>query len=869
MKKITALILTMVMIFNIFAVSSVSADNGLVMDEAMMEKMEFLKILDIIPDYNELNADLTSRVTRAEFASVVAKMIGMEKYTGDIYYYDVPKNHWAYKEISYLTEQGIIGGYQNKLFAPDETLLMKDAYTVIIRALGLEMAAEISGGYPTGYASVASSAGISKGISSSGEMTLGAMFILLYNTMEANVMEIASFKGNELTYKVSEEDTYLSVYRNVYKVKGVMESVNGAGYSSVKSEKGYAYIDGCEYSCDVADTGFIGEEVEAFYEKKDDNDLPDSRKIIWLHRTGKTDTVSFTADNDVEFDKSSYELRYDGKNRTFKIDRGIKVVYNGAIVNNDLSSVFNRSRYDIKLVRSTGNIYDIAVVWSAENYLVKQADTVSGKMYDALSDGRTLSLNEDDYEYFMLRFDNGMSAELSDLEKNTVLSVYKSADDTYCEAVISTSAAEGTISQISKEDGRKYYCIDGKKYFAAVLTKTALGREPVINESVRLKLDVMGDVVYIESLDNAYLPGYIIKVKLDTASLNETLRIKYIDGNGTIKNVSCDSKLRIDGESIKDMYRAYELLSSDKGMFVLIKADAEGNLKGVDTPSTARGGSEDILKINIAETTITQYRNNMGTYFWDKGVAGPNTIIFYVPTDANFKNAKDSDFTVKNRYQIADNTDNLIMESYKTKDKVGFEEFVVVKTATSATVNNDVPILVESVTKCLNADDEIVEKLVGWQGREKLQLMSLPEYSFINNGIGEGDIICCYITPSGEVSDALIRYNYDKNNPTVSNGNASSDNSDLNAYPRYYTGYVNDVVDGVLKVGYNSKLDCDIILDPSFVPVMIYDSGKEKENRIYEGSVDDAITPDMSYSGSSLVFVNTVWIAPRCIVIYK
>lgn len=871
MKKIVALILTIFMGFGIVLPQSTFAAGGYVMDNSMMEKMEFLKLLDIIPDYNELNADLSAKVTRADFASVVAKMIKAEEYSGETYYYDVPKNHWAFKEISALTQKGIVSGYSNKLFAPDNSVNMQEAYTVIIRALGLDLLAEQNGGYPSGYMSAASSAGLTKNISSGGEMTLGAMFVLLYNALDANVIEISAIKGNEISYKISEEETYLSIYRGIYKDKGVLESADGIGYAGSLTEVGNVCVSGTEYMNSFIKSDMLGEEIEFFYEKLDNGDDADSRKIVWARRTGKTETLNLAIDHDAEFDRASYELRYDGekKAKTFKLDRGIKLVYNGSVLNSDLSSVLNKPRYNLKLVKGTGNTYEIAVVWAAENYLVKAFDAENEKIYDKLTEGRILELDESEYERFVLRFESGAAASFSDIEKDSVLSIYKSADNSYFEAIICTGSAEGVLSSISVKDGRKYYKVDGNEYYPAEILKFANGREPSVNENISLKLDIMGDVVYIESTEAAYLPGYIIKVSIGDDYGEDTLYVKYIDGSGTIKKVSCKSKIKLDGVNIKDMKAAYNLLDSGLGQFALIKCGADGTLKGIDTVENNGRGSEDILRVGIPLTTITQYRNSMGTYFWDKGVAGPDTIIFFVPTDSNFQNAKDSDFVVKNRYQIGDNTDNLLLESYKTKDKIGFEQFVVIKTNNSASLNTEVPVLVETVESVLNEDDEEVEEIVGWQGREKIKLTADSGFSFSQKGVGAGDVICCYVTPDGKVSDILLRYDYNEENPSVSNGNAATDNSNLNAYPRYFTGYVNDVVDGIIKVGYNSKDKCDLAFDPSFIPVLVYDSGRKTGQRAYEGRVEDAITPDMDYGNASLVFVNTVWVSPRCIIIYK
>lgn len=867
MKKITALILTVFICMSAFGSVGFAEDNT-VMDNSMMEKMEFLKILDIIPDYNELNADLLSKISRADFASVAAGMIGETDYSGETYYYDVPKNYWAFKEISALTKRGILSGNSEKLFSPDETISVIDGYVIIIRMLGLEPVAVHRGGYPSGYITVASTSGLTKDIGTNTEMTLGTMFTLLYNTLTANVMEATSFKGDDTEYKISEEETYLSVYKNIYCDEGVLESADGAGYSSFLPSEGRVVIDGVEYKSDMVSKDWLGEETEFFYKKNDNGNSADSKEIIWAHKTGATDVLNIAADYDAEFDRAAYELKYtDGdKYKTIKLDRGIKVVYNGAVTNSDLSSVFNKPRYTAKFIKGSG-AYDTAVVWTAEDYLVKSFDSAANKVYDKLTEGRILSLNEGDYDRFALRFDGGSVATSANVVKDTVLSVYKSADNTYCEVVICSGIAEGAISSVYQKNGRTYYRINDGDYPAAALIKYATGRAPNVGESVRFKLDAMGDIVYVEGVEAAYLPGYIIKVAKSSDSFDDALHIKYLDNSGAVKETSCDTKLKIDGVDIKDMSVAYTLLHSDKGQFVLIKADSDGKIKGIDTVAVKGGGNDDVLRVNIAETTINEYRNSMGTYFWDKGVAGPDTVIFYVPTDANIANATDTDFYIRTRGQITDGTDNLTIESYKTKEKVGFEQYVVVKAANPSTVDTKLPILVESIGEVLNADGETVEELNGRKGKEKIKLTATSDFSFKNKGVGEGDVICCYLTSIGEVSDVLVRYDYDESNPKISAGNATASN--VNANPRYYTGYVNDVVDGVIKIGYNSKDDCDVILDPSYVATLVYDHSQKDGQKVSVGSTDDAITPEMDYNNSSLVFVNTVWISPRVIIIYK
>ena len=50
---------------------------------------------------------------------------------------DVPRDHWAYDDIQFLTQKSIIKGFSNDTFQPLKTLTRKDAAVMIIRALKL------------------------------------------------------------------------------------------------------------------------------------------------------------------------------------------------------------------------------------------------------------------------------------------------------------------------------------------------------------------------------------------------------------------------------------------------------------------------------------------------------------------------------------------------------------------------------------------------------------------------------------------------------------------------------------------------------------------------------------------------------------
>ena len=127
MKKILSLILAISMGFSIMSFSALAQEESI--DAELSEAMEVLRLFDIISDYYDYNTNYQQEVSRADFAEAVSKLMGNSSYESkDIYYYDVPENHYAYKSIAMLTEMGIINGVGDNLFKPDVFIEDAQAY---------------------------------------------------------------------------------------------------------------------------------------------------------------------------------------------------------------------------------------------------------------------------------------------------------------------------------------------------------------------------------------------------------------------------------------------------------------------------------------------------------------------------------------------------------------------------------------------------------------------------------------------------------------------------------------------------------------------------------------------------------------------
>lgn len=148
------------------------------------EAVEYLDEIDIMSgdQYGNFNPDNT--VTRAEMATIVCRLLGeTEDLPSDDRFPDVPVGHWANGYVSKAAELGIVTGYDTGLFGPTDEVTYEQAVTIIMRTMGMEDFAQISGGYPDGYLTVADEGGYLANLSlEKGDyMSRANVAVLLFN----------------------------------------------------------------------------------------------------------------------------------------------------------------------------------------------------------------------------------------------------------------------------------------------------------------------------------------------------------------------------------------------------------------------------------------------------------------------------------------------------------------------------------------------------------------------------------------------------------------------------------------------------------------------------------------------------------------
>lgn len=173
MKKFVALTLFIAMVFTAGAAladgfSDVAGDN------AYYDTITYLHNRNVISGYADGRFLPEPPITRAEFAAVICRAAGLE-YNNETSpgFNDVNEQDWYYTYISPLAALGIIEGYEDNTFRPNDNIQLTDAINITALVAGKDAEA-ISG---------------SLDFSSEGFATRGEIAQLVYNAFEKDSVD--------------------------------------------------------------------------------------------------------------------------------------------------------------------------------------------------------------------------------------------------------------------------------------------------------------------------------------------------------------------------------------------------------------------------------------------------------------------------------------------------------------------------------------------------------------------------------------------------------------------------------------------------------------------------------------------------------
>ncbi len=181
-KKITSITAAILM-----SVSCINAGAYEVREEYMND-LDILGITAV-----SQSQDMDAPVSRAEALAMVCIAAGVQPESDDApVFSDVSVEHWARGYIAEAYARGWVNGSDGGIFRPEDNVKGAEFIKMLVSALGYSIYADNAGGYPNGYMTYAAALSLfgDIGVETTAELDRGEVLTILYNAMDAPLLEI-------------------------------------------------------------------------------------------------------------------------------------------------------------------------------------------------------------------------------------------------------------------------------------------------------------------------------------------------------------------------------------------------------------------------------------------------------------------------------------------------------------------------------------------------------------------------------------------------------------------------------------------------------------------------------------------------------
>lgn len=503
-------------------------------------------------------------LTRAEMATLVLRMMGMNASGGGKNIFtDVPASHWAYANISAAYQLGIVNGTSADTFTPDGVVTYEQAVKMVVAALGYTVQADALGGYPSGYLAKAANLDILKNVKIGGEMSRGDMAILLYNALDVELFQKTAYGEDAYEFKVNEAATILSHYLKINKVTDVvtatplakLENVSrllsdevAVGSPAVIMKKG-----------ETDAQNLLGMRCDIYTRKDEVLDIP---VIVAIVPRANSNVLTLKAQEieNVTNGRMTY-VDADGKEQEVNVGALDTVLLNGKKVTSPTDATFQPQIGTVQLVANNAGDFELAIVESYTNYVVKYVNQDEDKVYYKNNESMVIDLTDNSVATVMTD-EKGKALTLDDLQEWDVVSVAQDDAEkpTMRRIYRSYVMVSGTINEMSNNE----VVIGEATYKVAPSLDTSLLQ---VGKTASFHLDFTGAIAAVdESFDIGCSYGWLRKAEY-TKGLNAKVQLKIFTDSGEWKvftlaekvefngdYVSCDLLMEKDTRSGKEVY---------------------------------------------------------------------------------------------------------------------------------------------------------------------------------------------------------------------------------------------------------------------------------------------------------------------------
>jgi len=611
-SKLVSLLLVLGMLFSILVPTATAANtltfNDVSSDNPYYEAVTNLTAEGIINGFEDGTFKPDEPVTRAQYTKIMcyAQNVGEIRYSeaDRAKFPDVDPNHWAIDNITTARNTGIINGYDDGTFKPENSVLYEQAVKMAVCALGYTEAHAIraggdKGAYPYGYLNLATKAKLLNKISGvkMGEpLNRGRVAQLIDNmlnadTIDAETGEMGGPMKEETSNRVTVEGRIVSIYGSTI----FHDETSGCNKKQIEIEKsnGAREFYGIENLTIDNLNEYLGRNVKLFYEEDGNADYQEANNIVFQNKDW---TIPLSSIEGISGSVLKYLPENSTTTKNISLSSSMIVLRNGLAVNRtfseELADTDSMSGYLTLICSQSKDVADVAMFKTYNTiYVNSQKDSVNHKIVDFVS-GNAHIIDDTDRSKFVTIIKDGKISKFSDIPYTCIVSISKSeGEGKYIEVQVSTKAVSGTVTELL-DDGGIRLSQEPNKIYKRIAGCTSVGTLAV-GANVTLRLDAFGNVGrYEATAPKAYKYGYMTSVDSGNTAKPYIEVMIYDSGftNNTPSGVlySLSDKVKIDGETYsisKNLTGVTNKLKAAGRMNASIETKNEENETIITTPT--------------------------------------------------------------------------------------------------------------------------------------------------------------------------------------------------------------------------------------------------------------------------------------------
>lgn len=655
LKKVIALVAVFALLISTVSIAAFAATfDDVAETDNYATAIETLNQLGILTGDDENNDGVMSfrpndTITRAEITAIVARIQGVTGAVGqtNTIFTDVPSTHWASGYIASATQQGVVNGYGDGTFGPDDNVLYQDVVKMIMETLGYKNYALDNGGYPTGYILAAQRQNVLVGVQGGAEgteATRGQVAQITNNAIKAPIMDRLAYGGNG-QYVIYDgtwqsKKTCLSEYLGITYMRGdiIANAVtNMSGPISIGSTRNDTVkIEIDDLDNVVSNVYYVGDTPDLYVGDTNANDFLGYNVDVYVRNTnsdigtiisvaeaaGRNTVASFTLDQYSYYDATNGDIYYQ-RAETDRSDTRLRL-------SNDLA-------YGTQTVVYNGiagyAVTDVFAADGATNVPVYQDTTNSGRV--------TLIDNDEESGYDFVSVELATSGVVDELSSRGVV--------TFKNQEVGNKTTYNSINRIEFASSDVYVDItkDGQPY-----DYTQLKEWDVLSIVANTDNTQVYNVEVLDGADTA-ITGTVSRKSSSTTSYNG-------DSTGATTGYS----YTINGVDYDLAYGCYQYNMINPGATGTFYVDQFGKIVAYNRDANASGTSDNyayILNVTVDESSFGDTVPTLRLLFKDGTITTAqlgSSITVYNPTVAMTSDNTLKDYTTF-RYDDAKYADNL------------------------------------------------------------------------------------------------------------------------------------------------------------------------------------------------------------------